>query len=95
MDHTVSRRSLIGAFGAGALLSQAAGASTRHRGPAIVGIEVALEFLQVVDRARISARIRVLAHVSQQTFDALRISVHPGNDAAQLDRCANALRRLP
>jgi hypothetical protein len=35
----------------------------------------------------------VLAHVAQGTFDALRVSVHPGNDAAQLDRCVNALRR--
>jgi selenocysteine lyase/cysteine desulfurase len=35
----------------------------------------------------------VLAHVAQGAFDALRISVHPGNDFAQLDRCANALRR--
>ena len=122
------------------------GASSRHLGPAIEGVEAALEFQQVVNRARIHARIRelaaylriqlgslpgvevltpthpslaqgvislrlprgehaaaaralaaedgvVLAHVAQGTFDALRISVHPGNDAAQLDRCVNALRR--
>jgi len=35
----------------------------------------------------------VVAHVAQGAFDALRVSVHPGNDPEQLDRCANALRR--
>jgi isopenicillin-N epimerase len=35
----------------------------------------------------------VLAHIAQGAFDALRVSVHPGNDFAQLDRCANALQR--
>jgi len=122
------------------------GASSRHLGPTIEGVEAALEFQHVVNRARIHARIRelaaylriqlgslpgvevltpthpslahgvislrlprgehaaaaralaaedgvVLAHVTQGTFDALRISLHPGNDAAQLDRCVNALRR--
>lgn len=35
----------------------------------------------------------VVGQVAQGTFDALRLSVHPGNDFAQLDRCVNALRR--
>jgi isopenicillin-N epimerase len=35
----------------------------------------------------------VVAHVAEgPAFDAIRISVHPGNQHAQLDRCANALR---
>jgi selenocysteine lyase/cysteine desulfurase len=34
----------------------------------------------------------VVGHVLQGAFDALRISVHPGNDFDQLDRCVNALR---
>jgi isopenicillin-N epimerase len=35
----------------------------------------------------------VVGLVQQRGFDALRISVHPGNDLDQLDRCVNALRR--
>lgn len=35
----------------------------------------------------------VVAHVAQGGFDALRASVHPGNDFGELDRCAGALRR--
>jgi selenocysteine lyase/cysteine desulfurase len=35
----------------------------------------------------------IVGHVLQGAFDALRISVHPGNDFDQLDRCVNALRR--
>jgi isopenicillin-N epimerase len=35
----------------------------------------------------------VVAHVDQRpAFDAIRISVHPSNQHAQLDRCVNALR---
>ena len=35
----------------------------------------------------------VVAHVAEgPAFDAIRISVHPSNQHAQLDRCANALR---
>jgi len=37
------------------------GASSRHLGPAIEGVEAALEFQQVVNRARIHARIREFA----------------------------------
>ena len=122
------------------------GGSSRHLGPAIEGVAVALEFQQVVNRARIGARIRelaaylrqqlaplpgleiltpshpslaggivslrlpsgrhehaarvlaeedgiVVAHGARVGFDALRVSVHPGNDFAELDRCVNALRR--
>jgi selenocysteine lyase/cysteine desulfurase len=122
------------------------GGSGRHLGPAIEGVAVALEFQQVVNRARIGARIRelaaylrqqlaplpgleiltpahpslaggivslrlpsgrhehaarvlaeedgiVVARVAQGGFDALRVSVHAGNDFAELERCANALRR--
>jgi isopenicillin-N epimerase len=35
----------------------------------------------------------VVGCVAQGTFDALRLSVHPGNDFNQLDRCVSALRR--
>jgi selenocysteine lyase/cysteine desulfurase len=35
----------------------------------------------------------VLAHVAHGGFDALRASVHPGNDFGELDRCVGALRR--
>ena len=35
----------------------------------------------------------VVGVVQQGDFDALRLSVHPGNDFGQLDRCVNALRR--
>jgi selenocysteine lyase/cysteine desulfurase len=122
------------------------GGSYRHLGPAIDGVAVALEFQQVVNRARAGARLRELAaylrvqlaplpgleiltpahpslaagivslrlprgrhehaartlaeedgimvaRVAQGGFDALRLSVHPGNDFTELDRCANALRR--
>jgi selenocysteine lyase/cysteine desulfurase len=122
------------------------GGSGRHLGPAIEGVAVALEFQQLVNRARIGARVRelaaylrqqleplpgleiltpahpslaagivslrlprgrhqhvarvlaeedgiVVAHVAHGTFDALRVSVHAGNDFAELERCANALRR--
>jgi hypothetical protein len=34
-----------------------------------------------------------VAHVAHGTFDALRVSVHAGNDFTELERCANALRR--
>lgn len=122
------------------------GGSYRHLGPAIDGVAVALEFQQVVSRARAGARLRelaaylrqqlaslpgleiltpshpslsggivslrlprgrhaqvarvlaeddgiIVAHVAQGEFDALRFSVHAGNDFTELDRCANALRR--
>jgi selenocysteine lyase/cysteine desulfurase len=35
----------------------------------------------------------VVGLVQQGGFDALRLSVHPGNDLDQLDRCVSALRR--
>jgi len=36
----------------------------------------------------------VVAHVQQGAgFDAIRVSLHPGNDPVQIDRCVNALRR--
>jgi selenocysteine lyase/cysteine desulfurase len=35
----------------------------------------------------------VVGVVQQGAFDALRLSVHPGNDHDQLDRCVSALRR--
>jgi len=122
------------------------GAAGGHLGPALEGIDVALEFQEAVSRARIGARIRELAaelrgklaalngieilspahpalaggivslrlprgrhaaiaaslaeedgivvgHVAQGAFDALRVSVHPGNDSVQLERCATALQR--
>lgn len=122
------------------------GGSHRHLGPAMEGVAVALEFQQVVNRARVGARLRelaaylrqqlaplpgvevltpthpslaggivalrlprgrheqvaralaeddgiVVAHVAQGGFDALRFSVHAGNDFGELDRCASALRR--
>ncbi len=37
----------------------------------------------------------VLAHVSQAGLDALRMSVHPATDHADVDRCVNGLRARP
>ena len=122
------------------------GTASRQLGPALDGLEAALDLQRAVTFARIGARIRELAAylrlqlatlpgagiltpasaalsagvlslrlprgehaavaaalaeedgivvglVQQGGIDALRISVHPGNDLDQLDRCVSALRR--
>jgi len=121
------------------------GAAHPQLGPGLEGVGVALEFQELVNRARIGSRIRelaaylrlqlatlegieiltpshpalgagivalrlagadhgriaqslaeqeriVVAHVAQRGFDALRVSVHPANEHADLDRCVNGLR---
>jgi isopenicillin-N epimerase len=121
------------------------GTTEAQVGPVIEGVELALEFQRLVNRARIGSRIRelaaylrlqlatlpgaeivtpahpalgtgivavrlpgtdhgaiarmlaeqdnvVIAHVARPGFDALRVSVHPANDHAELDRCVNGLR---
>jgi selenocysteine lyase/cysteine desulfurase len=121
------------------------GAAHAPLGPPIEGVGVALEFQELVNRARIGSRVRelaaylrlqlatlegieiltpshpalaagiitlrlpgadhgrialalaeqdhvVVAHVAQGGLDALRVSVHPASEHAELDRCVNGLR---
>jgi selenocysteine lyase/cysteine desulfurase len=59
----------------------------------IVSVRIANRDHADIARALALEHGTVVGHVTQgSVFDAIRISVHPGNDHAQLDRCANALR---
>jgi len=62
-------------------------------GTGIVSLRIPNRSHAEVARALALEHNVVVAHVAQgPAFDAIRISVHPSNQHAQLDRCANALR---